>query len=93
MSNPLLTSAHLSTFAASSSYDVVFDEIFSSALVYTSQPYAEAMAVRPVMSYTAYATSLKEKTSNIITFPQFEEGNLLSENRDDAESGEKYDDN
>ena len=26
-------------------------------------------------------------------FTQFEEGNLLSENRDDAESGDKYDDN
>ena len=30
-----------------SSYDVVFDEIFSSALAYTSQPYSEAMAMRP----------------------------------------------
>ena len=28
-----------------SSYDVVFDEIFSSASVYTPQPYIEAMAI------------------------------------------------
>ena len=29
------------------SYDVVFDEIVSSTLAYTSQPYTEAMAIRP----------------------------------------------
>ena len=29
------------------SYDVGFDEMFSSALLYTSQPYAEAMAMQP----------------------------------------------
>ena len=28
-----------------SSYDVVFDDIFSSTLAYTSQPYAKAMAM------------------------------------------------
>ena len=43
-----------------SSYDVVFDESFSSALVYTSQPYSEAMAMCPSVTYTPYATSLKE---------------------------------
>ena len=42
-----------------SSYDVVFDEFFSSALVYTPQPYSEAMAMRLAVMYTPYATSLK----------------------------------
>ena len=40
-----------------SSYYVVFDESFSSALAYTSQPYEEAMAVRQAVSCTACATS------------------------------------
>ena len=39
------------------SYDAVFDESFSSALEYTSQPYAEAMAMRPAVSYIPCATS------------------------------------
>ena len=30
-----------------SSYNVVFDESFSSALLYASQPYSEAMAMHP----------------------------------------------
>ena len=38
-----------------------------------------------------YATSSKEKTGNVITFVQFEEGNLLSETRNDTESGDKSD--
>ena len=59
-----------------SSYDVVFDEMFSSALVYTSQPYSEAMLMRPAVTYTPCATSLREKTGDIITFAQFEEGNI-----------------
>ena len=33
-----------------SSYDIVFDKSFFGALEYTSQPYAEAMAMRPVVS-------------------------------------------
>ena len=40
-----------------SSYDVVFDEKNSSALVYTSQPYSEAMAMRQYVTYTPCATS------------------------------------
>ena len=72
-----------------SSYDVVFDECFSSALSYTSQPYAEAMAMRLDVSYTPYVTSSKEKTGNIITFVQFEEGNLLSGILDHTESGDE----
>ena len=38
------------------SYDVMFDESFSSALSYTSRPYAEAMAMSPAVTYTPYAT-------------------------------------
>ena len=49
------------------SYDVVFDEIFSSALSYTSRPYAEAMAMRPTVTYTPYTTSSKEQTGDVIT--------------------------
>ena len=67
-----------------SSYDVVFDEICSSGLAYTSQPYAEAMAVLPAVSYISYATYSRVKTGNIITFAQFESGDLLSETRDDT---------
>ena len=69
-----------------SSYDVVFGESFSSALAYTSQPYSEAMDMRPSVTYASCATSSKEQTGDIITFAQFEEGNLLSETRNDAES-------
>ena len=42
-----------------SSYDVVFDESLSSALAYTSQPYSETMAMRPVVTYTHSATFLR----------------------------------
>ena len=59
-----------------SSYDVVFDESFSSALVYTSRPYPEAMATRPEVTYIPYAKSLKEITGDVIMFTQFEEGNI-----------------
>ena len=59
-----------------SSYNVVFDESFSSVLAYTSRPYSEAMVMRPAVTYTLYVTSLKEQTGNVITFAQFEEGNI-----------------
>ena len=75
------------------SYNVVFDVIFSSALAYTSHPYAEAMDMRPDVSYIPYDTSSRERTGNIITFTHFEEGNLLSETHDDTESGNESDDN
>ena len=42
-----------------SSYDVLFDESFSSVLSYTSRPYSEAMAMRLAVTYTPYATSPK----------------------------------
>ena len=83
----------LSTRKIISSYDVVFDESFSSALSYNLQPYSEAMAMRLSVTYTPGATSLTKKTGNIITFTHFEEGNLLSETCNYAESGDGPDDN
>ena len=71
-----------------SSYDVIFDESFSSAFTYTSQPYSEAMVMRPDVTYTPCATSSRGKTDNIITFAQFEEGVILTKNRNYAESGD-----
>ena len=71
-----------------SSYDVVFDEIFSSALSYTSQPYSEAMAMRTAVTYTPCAKSSREKNGDIIMFAQFEEENILTKTRNDAESGD-----
>ena len=49
------------------------------------------MAMRPTVTYTLYATSSKEQTGDVITFAQFEEGNLISENRNDTESDDKSD--
>ena len=72
-------------------YDVVFDESFSSALSYTSRPYSEAMEMCPAVTYTPYATSSREQTGDVITFAQFEEGTILTETRNDAESGDEYD--
>ena len=71
------------------SYDVRFDESFVSALSYSSRPYAEAMAMCPAVTYTLYATSSKEQAGDVITFAQFEEGGLLSETRNDTESGDE----
>ena len=59
-----------------SSYDVVVDESFSSALAYKLQPYSEAMDMRPAVTYIPYDTSLRGETDDIITFAQFEEGNI-----------------
>ena len=47
--------------------------------------------MRPAVMYTLYATSSKEQTGDVITFAQFEEGNILTEIRNDAESGDKSD--
>ena len=71
------------------SYDVVFDKSFSSSLSYTSQPYAEAMAMRPTVMYTPYATSSKEQTGDVITFAQFEEGDWIIETRNNTENDDK----
>ena len=80
-----------STRKVISSYDTLFDESFSSALSYTSQSYSEAMEMRPAVMYTPYATSPKEQTGDVIMFAKFEEGNILTETRNDSESGDKSD--
>ena len=59
-----------------SSYNVVFDEIFSNVLTYMSRPYSCEMVMRPAVRYKPYATSLGGKNGNIITFAHFEEGNI-----------------
>ena len=71
---------------------IFYYEIDSSTLSYTSRPYSEAMAMHPFVTYTPCATSSREKTGNIIKFTQFEEENLLSETRNDAEIGDKSND-
>ena len=43
----------------------------------------------PSVTYTPCATSSIEQNGNIITSTQFEEGVLLSETRNDAESGDE----
>ena len=43
--------------------------------------------MRPAVTYTPYAMSLKEQTGNVITFAQFEEGNIWTETRNATESG------
>ena len=70
-------------------YDVVFDEKKSSALSYTSRTYSEAITMRLEMTYTPYATSLKEQTGNVIKFAQFEEGNILTETFNNTEIGDE----
>ena len=45
----------------------------------------------PTVTYTLYATSSREKTDNVIKFAQFEEGNILTETLNYAESGDKSD--
>ena len=49
--------------------------------------------MRPAVTYTPYATSSKEKTGDVITFTHFEEGNILTETRNNVESGDKSDKN
>ena len=45
--------------------------------------------MRPAVTYTPYATSSREQTGDVITFTQFEEGNILTETRNDEESGDE----
>ena len=47
--------------------------------------------MRQAVTYTPYATSSKEQTGDVITFAQFEEGKIITETRNDAESGDKSD--
>ena len=49
------------------------------------------MAMRPTVTYTPYTTSSKEQTGDVITFAQFEEGDLLTETRNDTKIGDKSD--
>ena len=80
-----------STRKVITSYDILFDESVSSALSYTSRTYSEAMVMPPAVTYTPYATSPKEKTGDVITFTKSEEGNILTETRNNAESGDESD--
>ena len=59
-----------------SSYDVVFDESISSTLACTSQSYSEAMSIFPAVECIPCAKSSRGETGDIITFRQFEEGDL-----------------
>ena len=72
-------------------YNIVFGDSFCSALVFMSQPYAEAMDLRPAVSYIPYAISSWEQNGDIITFRKFEEGDLISDTRNNTESGNKSD--
>ena len=47
------------------------------------------MAMRPAVTYTPYGTSLIEQTGDIIKFTQFDEGNILTKTRNNAESGDE----
>ena len=58
-----------------------------------SQPYLEEIVMPPDVTYTPCDTYLREQTGDIITFTQFEEGGVLNKTRNDAESGDKSDDN
>ena len=69
----------------------MFDKNIPGELAYTSRPYSEAMVIRLEVTYTMYATSSKEQTGNVITFTQFEEGNMLTETCSDSESGDESD--
>ena len=80
-----------STWRIILSYDVVFYENNSNTLAYMSQIYSEAMAMRPAVTYTPYVMSSKEQTGNVITFAKFDEGGILTKTRNDAESGDKSD--
>ena len=71
------------------SYNVVFGETLSSALVYKSQPYSEAMAMNPAVTYTPCATYSREQTDDIITFANFEKGNMLTKTRNNTLSGDE----
>ena len=47
--------------------------------------------MRLAVTYTPYATSPKEQNGDVITFAQFEEGNIFIETFNDAESGDESD--
>ena len=74
------------------SCDVVFDERLYSVFLYMSQPYSVGTYTRQAVSYIPYTTSSRYQTGNIITFTQFEEGDLFYQTRDDMETSNKSDD-
>ena len=47
--------------------------------------------MRPAVTYSPYCTSLREQPGDIIMFTQFEEGNIWTKTRNDAESGDESD--
>ena len=49
--------------------------------------------MRTAVKYTPCVTSSRGKKGDIITFTQFEEGNIWTKTRNDAESGDESDDN
>ena len=49
------------------------------------------MVMRLSVTYTPYATSLREQTGDIITFTQFEEGNILTKTCKDVDSNYESD--
>ena len=51
------------------------------------------MAMRLAVTYTPCATSLRETTGDIITFAQFEEGNIITKTCNDAENGDDSNEN
>ena len=59
-------------------------------LAYTALPYTEAVVMLPAVTYSPCATSSREQTGDIIAFTQFEEKNILTKTRNDAESGDEY---
>ena len=63
----------------------MFDEILSSVLAYKSQPYSEAMAMCLAVTYKPCAMSSREQTGDIITFTQFEEGNIWTKTSNSEE--------
>ena len=69
--------------------DAIFDETFCSELSYTSCPYPESLVTQRAVLYIPYDTSSHEKTRNIITFIQFEEGNLVEIQRNVVEEKNK----
>ena len=50
----------------------------SSSLAYMSRPYSEAMVMSAAVTYTSYGMSSGEQTGDVITFAQFEEGDILT---------------
>ena len=49
--------------------------------------------MRPAVTFTPCATSLREQTGDIITFTHFEEGNISTKTHNNSESIDKSDEN